>query len=703
MNMTIMKRLYILFFALVFSVACATKERATQQTSRAVDVEGLVYPELNPYQIPDIETFELDNGIKFYLVEDDEVPLINLSMIVRAGSFMDPDDKVGLASITANVIRNGGSETYPENDLNQLLEDRAARIEFGMGFTSGSVNLNALKEDFPELLPVLLDVMMNPLLPQEKIDLAITQRRSGISRRNDDAQQIGFREFERLLYGKNSPQGRMLEHWTLDAITRDDLAEFHQKVYTGENLIIGLVGDFKVEDIKPLLEEIFSDVPAGVRNEIDLPEVDYEFDSSIHFVDKRDVNQSVILMGHIGGLRDNPDYAALQAMNEVLSGGFSGRLFQNVRSDQGLAYAVFGNYGSNALYPGQFFAGVFTQSSSTAAAIESVRREMIKLQEEPVSQSELEDTRNAILNSLVFRYDSRSRVLNERMSNEYLGLPADAFQTYIEELQTLTPDDIQRVAQEYMKPDQMRILVVGHGGEIGDQLDQFGNVQEVDIEIRRSLEEEEVISGDVAGGAEWLSIMSDAILQNGNLEGTFRQEGSVELNSPMGTVTLNRNEEINFKENSFLIEMLNTPQGDITFNISGNEGTASLGGQEFPLQPAQIQQQLSEYKVHYLNILANKEDFSVDMMGSEEVNGEDTIHLRIRGDKTLNLFLNMDTALPVKMSYEEFNPQMGGEVLVEMYYNQWTVNDGVAVAYDVLSKVAGENQATISITGHSVE
>ena len=705
MNMKSMKRLSILFFALVFSVSCATQERATMQSQQRgvpVDVQGLQFPDLNPYQIPDIETFELDNGIKFYLVEDDEVPLINLSMIVRAGSFMEPDDKVGLASITTNVMRNGGSEAYPENELNQLLEDKAARIEFGMGFTSGSASLNSLKEDFDELLPVLLDVMMNPLLPQEKIDLAITQRRSGISRRNDDAQQVGFREFERLLYGKDSPQGRMLEHWTLDAISRDDLVEFHRNAFTGENLMIGLVGDFKVEEIKPLLEEIFSQIPAGEKNEHNLPDVDYEFDSSIHFVDKSDVNQSVILMGHIGGMRDNPDYAALQAMNEVLSGGFSGRLFQNVRSDQGLAYAVFGAYGSNALYPGQFYAGVFTQSSSTAQAIESVRREMEKLQEEPVSQNELDDTRNSILNSLVFRTDSRSRVLNQRMSNEYLGLPLDAFERYIEELQTLTPADIQRVAQEYMRPSQMRILVVGNGDEIGDQLERFGDVQEVNIEIRRSLEEEEVVGGDAVSGAEIFSKMKNSILADGDLDGEFSQEGAVELNTPMGAMNINRNERINFKEDTFYIEMLGTPQGDLIFEISGNQGTVSVGGQEIPIQGAQVQQQVGEYKNHYLNVLVNSDSYSAEVMGMEEVNGTETVHLRLRGDKTYNYYIDESTGFPVKMSYEEFNPQMG-DVVVEMFYNDWQQQDGVTVAYEVRSVVAGQDQATIRVRNHSVE
>lgn len=698
-----MKRYLTLFFVLLVAVACATQEQVMD--SQPVDIDALEYPELNPYQIPEIETFELDNGIKFYLVEDDEVPLINLNMIVRAGSFMDPADKVGLASITANVIRNGGSEAYPEDDLNQMLEDRAARMEFGMGLTSGSASLNALKEDFVELLPVMVDVMMNPLLPQEKIDLAITQRRSSIMRRNDEAQQVGFREFGKLIYGPDSPQARSVELYTLSEITRDDLVNFHSRAFTGKNLKIGLVGDFKADEMKAILEEIFSEVPAGEKNDLDFPEVDYDFEPGIYFIDKRDVNQSVVLMGHIGGLRDNPDYAALQAMNEVLSGGFSGRLFQNVRSDQGLAYSVFGSYGSNALYPGQFFAGIFTRSSATGDAISAVRREMEKLQEEPVSQQELNDTRDAILNSLVFRYDSRARVLRERMNNEYLGLPADAFESYIEELRELTPANIQRVAREYMRPSDMKILVVGHGGELGDQLEQFGDVQEVDITIRSTPpgEDEEILAGDADAGNEWLGRMADAVLVEGDLDGMFLQEGSVDVVTPMGNMTMGRKESINFKDDIYRIELLNTPQGDITFNIEGNQGTVSAGGQEFPMQGPQVQQQKGEYLTHYIHVLLHRDEYTAEVMGQEEIDGVETVVLRLRGDRTLTYYVDQSSGLPVKMAYNEFNPQAGGEVEVSMLYSDWNIKDGVAVAYNVKSLVAGEEQATITINSHSVE
>lgn len=699
------KYLFLTVIALMLT-ACATQEMASDQNvrSEAVNPESLDYPELNSYNVPDIETFELDNGIKFYLVEDKEVPLINLNMIVRAGSFMVPDDKYGMASVMTSAMRNGGSEAYPENELNQLLEDKAARIEFGMGFTNGSANLNALKDDFNDLLPVLADVMMNPLMPQEKIDLAITQRRSAIARRNEDAQQIGFREFGKLIYGEESLQGRQVEHWTLDSITREDLLAFHSQAFTGENMMIGLVGDFDTEEMKSTLEEVFSTIPAGEQNELSFPEVDYEFDSSIYFVDKEDVNQSVILMGHIGGLRDNPDYAALQAMNEVLSGGFSGRLFQNVRSDQGLAYAVFGAYGSSALYPGQFYAGVFTQSSSTAEAIEAVRQEMVKLQEETVSQQELNDTRESILNSLVFRNDSRRSVLSQRMSNEYLGLPQDAFDQYIEELRTLTPEDIQRVAREYMRPDQMRILVVGNGSEIGDQLNRFGDVQELDITIRRTEEApaEEEITGDVEAGREWFDRMKSAILVDADTDITLKQEGRVEMSMPMN-MTIDRTETLNFSEEIFLVEMKNTPQGDITLDVQGNTGVLKVGGQEIPLPPAQLRQQLAEYYVHYLNVIINGDEYTPALEAMETVEGREVAKLNLKGPQDMTIHVDAESALPAMLQYAIMNPQTGTDMEIRMYFDDWKVSDGVAIAYETRSVVMGQDQATISLSSHTVE
>lgn len=697
-----MKQTTILIFAMLLSASCATQESVTQQETQPVTVNSLEYPELNPYQIPEIETFELDNGIKFYLVEDDEVPLINLNMIVRAGSFMEPAEKVGLSSVMTNAIRNGGSEAYPEEELNQLLEDMAARIEFGMGQNSGSVSMNALKEDFNDLLPVLVDVMINPLMPQEKIDLAIRQQRSAISRRNDNAQQIGFREFGKLIYGEDSPQARITELYTLDNITREDLVEFHRNAYTGENLMIGLVGDFNAEEIKPILEEVFSDLPAGEKNELAFGEVEYEFESSIHFVDKRDVNQSVVLMGHIGGYRDNPDYAALQAMNEVLSGGFSGRLFQNVRSEQGLAYSVFGNYGSSTLYKGQFFAGVFTRSEATAEAIEAVRREMRKLQEEPVSSEELEDTRNSILNSLVFRTDSRSSVLRQRMNNEYLGLPADAFETYIEELQEISPENIQRVAQEYMRPDEMKILVVGNGAELGDQLEQFGNVQEVDITIRESLGVEEVIAGDASEGREWINRMASAVLPNGDVDGSVVMNADNKILTPQGEMSVGIKQKIDFASERLEAE-LNVPQGVITMILENGEGSMLMGGNQMPMPPAQKEELLAEFYRSHIYLALNNDELDAEFMGMEEMDGNTYAHVRINDEIALNLYLDTESSLPMVTTYRSFNQQMGATITVQLDSADWRESGGVFMPYETVTYADGQQTSVTVLNSHHVE
>jgi len=703
---TTMKKLLITIFVLGFMMSCASQESTMMQeesTSSGVDVEELVYPELNASQTPDVETFELDNGIKFYMVEDREVPLINLRMIVKAGSFMVPNEKTGLNSILTSAMRNGGSEAYPENELNQLLEDKAARIEFGMGQNSGSASLNVLKEDFEELLPVLADVMMNPLMPQEKIDLAIRQQKSGIARRNDDAQSVGFREFSKLIYGENSVQARTTELYTLDNITREDLIEFHRNAFTGENMMVGLVGDFDVEEIKPILEEAFAGIPAGEENEFTFDEIDYEFDSSIHFIDKTDVNQSVVLMGHIGGLRDNPDYAALQVMNNVLSGGtFSNRLMQNVRSDQGLAYAVFGNYGSSTLYPGQFYAGLFTRSEATAEAIKAVRREMEKLQEEPVSDQELKDTKDSIFNSLVFRNASLSSVLNQRMTNEYYGRPADSFERYIEELRQVTAADIQRVAQEYMRPEQMKILVVGNSNELGDQLQEFGEVQEIDITIRESLETEEVIAGDAAEGSKWLTQMASAILPNGGLEGSVTMDADNNVQTPQGQMTIGLTQTIDF-ENESINANVNAPMGLITMTIEDGQGSMQMGGNTMPMQPAQKDQMLAELYRSPIYLALNQDQLDVEFMGMEEMEGDMYAVVRINDDTTLNLYLDPETSLPMYTTYRTFNPQMGGTVTVQLNSTDWRESDGVMMPYKMVSFSDGQQVSSTTLKSHGIE
>lgn len=684
----IMKRLSIFLLLLLWGISSATAQKRFDE---------LNYPELNEFNKPNVETFTLDNGIQFYLVEDRELPLIDLRVMVRAGGVLVPDDKTGLASMAGTVIRSGGTEKYPADSLNEMLENRAASMETGIGFGQGSASMSVLKDDFEELLPVFIDLIKNPAFPQDKIELAKTQTKSGISRRNDNAQAIAGREFERLIYGKDSVYGRLTEYETVNNITREDLVNFHQEHFTGTNMMVGVVGDFSTPDMKKMLQQAFASLPAGEETALDYPDVDYEYESSINFIDKRDINQSVVYLGHIGGLRENPDYPKIQVMNRVLSGGFSGRLFQVVRTDLGLAYSVFGRYGMNVHYPGQFYAGVMTKTSTTAEAIDAIIDEIKRLQNEPITQDELRETKDQFLNSLVFRYTSYESVLYEQMSNEYNGMSKDAFDKFVEGVRATTVEDVRNVAQKYLRPDQLQILVVGNGGEIGDQLSRYGEVNEIDISIPQPGQaKEQMTGGDAAKGRALLDKMASALIENGTNLNSITISGQTTQFNPMNPAqkqTVDTKTTIVFP-NSLRVEM-QTPQGTQTIVYNDGQAKMMMMGQERQLPASFAQQFQSELNRDYLAIARSAGDIQAEYTGTEEVEGQELEQLRITtpGDNTITYLLNPDTGLPEILRYSQFNPQQGQSQQVEVHFSDWNKKGGINYAFVQVSYVGGNKRA----------
>lgn len=688
-----MKRLILSTILVMFAVSLSAQKR----------YDEIKYPELNERQMPEITEFSLDNGIRFYLVEDHELPLINLRVLVKTGSVLEPDSKTGLASMTGTVMRSGGSESYPADELNRLLEDNAAQMSTFIGFGSGGANLNVLKEDFDELLPVFIDVLQNPSFPEDKIQLAKTQTKSGISRRNDDPSGIGFREFEDLIYGENSVYARETEYETVDNITRSDLMAFHADAFTGNNMMVAIAGDFDTKEMRSKLEEAFGSLNAGQENNIIYPEVNYDFPATINLVDKPDVNQSFVIMGHIGGLRENPDYPALQVMNEVLSGGFSGRLFQKVRTDLGLAYSVGGSYGSNINYPGTFRITTMTKSSTTAEAIDAIIAEVERMKTEPPTKEELQETKDQFLNSLVFRTVSKSQILSQRITNVYNGIDPDAFDKLVEEIKNTTPADVQRVAEKYLRPGSLQILVVGNKDEIGDQLDKYGNVNELDITIPQpaSDEAEAMESGDTAEGTKWMTKMAEAVIAGDASVTTVVQTGSQTLETPMGAMELSGTITTNY-ENSDQTAVLNTPQGQITIEVKDGKGTQKMGGQEFPMQPAQVQNMKKEIQRSYLNIALHRSTMDAEYLGMEEVDGTEYVKLRFNFDSPVTYYLDPTTSLPAMSTYSQFNPQTGGQQKVMTKYSDWTTVDGVTFAFSTESfaddkKVSSQSTESVEI------
>jgi len=446
----------------------------------------LTFPSLPAIQLPQYERYQLDNGITVYLIEDHELPLVGGTALFRTGDRFEPADKVGLASMTAEVMRNGGTRQHSADELNQLLEQKAAGVEAGIYTTSGRVGFSGLSEDLDAVFGLFTDVIRNPAFPQDKLDLAKTQAKGAIARRNDDPEGIASRELVKLIYGADSPYARSTEYSTLDNINREDLVDFYQQYFHPETMILGIVGDFEPQKMKALIAEKLGDWKPSQKAIIPpLPAVSQANFGGVFFVDQPQLTQSYVEMGHLGGLLNDPNYPELTVVNGVLD-GFGGRLFNNVRSRQGLAYSVYGSWVASYDYPGMFNAGGQTRSEATVPFIQGVKTEIERLQKEPITPEELAYAKESTLNSFIFNFEDPSQTLGRLMQYEYYGYPKDFIFDYQRQVQATTIEDVQRVAKQYLKPENLVILVVGNKALINpplNSLDNQSNVTTIDVTI----------------------------------------------------------------------------------------------------------------------------------------------------------------------------------------------------------------------------
>ena len=443
----------------------------------------LEFPKLRDIAVPEVEQVTLENGMRLFLLEDHELPLINLSARIRGGSIYEPPGKVGLAGITGTVMRSGGTTSRNGDQIDEELERIAASVETGIGEDSGFASMSVLKTDVRLGLTILADILRNPAFPEDKIQLAKIQQRSSISRRNDNAGGIARREFSKLIYGSDSVYARHTEYATVESIVRDDLIGFHKRFFHPNNVMLAIWGDFDTQEMIRRVEGAFKGWVKGRLEAAPAALVDYRFRKTVNLIRKEDINQTNVYMGHIGGIRNDPDYFALSLMNRILGSGFTSRLFKEVRSRQGLAYSVFGVYTADFDHLGVFFVGCQTKSETTVQAIRAMTEEIRKVTQSRVTDEELEVARQSYLNSFVFNFDSTREIVNRLMTYAYYGYPVDFLQKAKENVEKVSKEDILRVAKKHLHPDRMQILAVGRPQDFDEQLSVLGPVNEIDVTI----------------------------------------------------------------------------------------------------------------------------------------------------------------------------------------------------------------------------
>jgi len=462
---------------LLLAAALALPAAASAQATHA---EDLRYPPLPRFDIPQPERVVLDNGMVVMLLEDHELPLVEATAIIRGGSRQDPADKAGLAKLGATVMRTGGTQTRPGDALDDYLENRAASIELRATEDHLQASLSSLKADFPDVLRAFADTLRHPSLDARKLEVARNQAVAEVARQNDDPGQILFREFRKVVYGPDSPYGRTATFASLGKIHRDDLVAWHGDTFHPDRVILGLVGDFQRDDALRQIRNAFGDWPKGPA--WTQPDVPFRKQPSpgVWFARKDDVTQSFIAMGHLGGLRSDPDYYALEVLNQLFSGSFASRLVDDVRTRKGLAYAVNASLDSDYDHPGLAYLFVSTKLQTTGASIDALLEESRNLTAQPATDEEVNKAKQALLSSFVFNYDTRREVLRRQITLEYFHYPLDWLARYRSAIESVTTEQV-RAAAHRLHPDDFSVVVVGPAQGTDKPLTAYGKVTPIDL------------------------------------------------------------------------------------------------------------------------------------------------------------------------------------------------------------------------------
>lgn len=442
-------------------VACQAAEKAASPASGGIDPRALKFPPLE-FRAPRAERTVLANGMVVYTLEDHLLPIVNITSAVRTGEIYVSAEKAGLAALTGYVMRTGGTKKMTPDEVDKALEYVAASVNVDIGRERGTAAMFCLKKDLDSTLRIFADVLMSPIFVQDKIDKRKKELMESFRRENDEPDEIVGREFRKLIY-RNHPYARRITGYpdTIETITREDLVAFHAKFFHPNNIILGISGDFEKEQMLEKLKTVFADWKKGKIDFPSVAEIPEKSERCLSFI-KKEISQSNVLLGHIGLERLNPDFYAVSVMNFVLGGDFTSRLVESVRTKAGLAYSV-GSVFQTPRYKGMFICYFETAASKTALAVEKTIAELRRIRSEKVPAEEFKRAKDSISNRFVFNFTTSRAVVNRLVSIEYEGLPRDYLDTYLDRIAAVTPDDVLRVAKEYIDPDRITLLVVGNG------------------------------------------------------------------------------------------------------------------------------------------------------------------------------------------------------------------------------------------------
>ena len=574
------RRLIAILFAVALGLAPAPASAALDPK---FDPAKLTTPPLNPIREVKPSRAVLANGLVVYLLENHDLPGVLGSAYVKGSSLWAPADKAGLAEITGEVMRSGGSAAKTGDWMDDRLAAIGAAVNSYIGEDNAGAGFRCLSENATEVLGLMAEVMRKPAFPDDKIELSKVGLRRSIAGRNDEMFDVLQRVSAQAVYGKDSPYARVPEYATVEAVTRDDCVKFHARCFAPNRTILVIYGDFKKSDMQRLVARTFGDWKKDPSPPPALPPFPTRSAQRVVFAPKDDVTQSAVVLAHVGFKADNPDYADMEVLQRALGGGFQSRLFNRIRTQRGLAYATGASSGSGFMRPGLFFAYSLTRNDSVMAALDLVREEVRRVTREPVTTAELAIARDGVQNSFVFNFEQPSSVALRAGFYELAGYPQDFLQRYQKAVEGVTAASMLAAAQRQIEPDKLVTVIVGKEREFDRPLESIGPpVERVDITIPPPASKSAVGPASPEALARGREMLKRAAEKAGGPAAwaTIKSwSEDVKISASMGgqSISLEATQSWVLPDRYHMLQK--TPMGEVSTGFDGTAGWAKMMGQ----------------------------------------------------------------------------------------------------------------------------
>jgi zinc protease len=447
---------------------------AKKETTKVDQTANLPKPGANPkFALPPIEKAKLANGLDVWLVRQTELPIVSMNLVIKSGSTADPSGKLGIADYTADLL-NKGTKTRNAVEIANQAQGIGSNVGAGAGWDSTNVSTTTLTKHLDKALELYADVVVNPTFPEAELNPIKQRAVIGLAQRKTNANAIANIAFNSVLYGKDHPYGQASSETSIKAITRDDLVKFYETYYRPNNATLIVVGDVQMSDLQPKLETAFANWKAASVPETKIPAATNVAKPGIYLVDRPGSAQSVITIGQIGVSRDNPDFVPLSVMNSILGGQFTSRVNLNLREEKGYTYGARSGF-SFRRGAGPFSASADVQTAVTKESVAEFMKELNGIRGAiPVTEKELEYNKQSIIRRFPQGFETNGQISGQLSNLLIYGLPDTYFNDYIAKVNAVTVADVNRVANKYLDPSNMAIVIVGDKSVIEGKLQDLG-------------------------------------------------------------------------------------------------------------------------------------------------------------------------------------------------------------------------------------